>query len=109
MHRRLAVVEFILYACGKMVFVSCLPPICPVLALKPRNVGTGEEGMEYMSVTEAADALGLLPGTLRSWIRLSWLAVERVEGRVWVPESEVARLFEEGSKGRCSLQTGGGQ
>jgi hypothetical protein len=47
-------------------------------------------------VREAAELLGKKENTIRNWILLRKIAVFRIGGAIFVPESEITRILEDG-------------
>ena len=57
-------------------------------------------GETWMSVAEAAEALGVTPGTVRRWLRGGTLEGARFGGRWWAMAPDVDRLVRVRRPGR---------
>ncbi len=47
---------------------------------------------DYLTVSQAAQALGTVPQTIRNWIYAGTLQAERIGSRYKIPRSEIDRL-----------------
>ena len=64
---------------------------------RPAALGGDRARKPLLSVPEAAEALGVQPATIRSWIYRRRVVYVRVGRSVRVPESEIARIITAGT------------
>lgn len=69
--------------------------LAPILA----QLGTpasGRDETEYLSVAEAAELAGVVPGTIRSWVGRGDIAAQRAGQRIRIRRDELERYLARG-------------